>query len=328
MEKETRTKIYGTLGPSCHRTDILKEMIGQGMSGVRLNLSHVSLKDSEKWLGEWQEASQGKCDLLIDMQGPEMRIGSLEEVLQFEAGDQEEIPIPDRVLPFLSEGQEVLLDDGKILARVLSVGESSIHLLMLRAGELSGGKSIKIPNVENTLPALTEHDLSNLSMAKEAGVTGVMQPFVRGAEDLREVRRALRDEGAEDIRIFAKIENRRGMEQLDEILSEADWIVIARGDLGNDMPLWELPAAQKKIATRCREKGVPFIVVTQMLSSMEHAMVPTRAEVSDIARAVWEGAGGVMVTGETAVGEYPVEVMKYLVNTVRSAEQSDCEKLA
>ena len=316
-----RTKIYGTLGPSCCKADLLREMIAQGMSGVRLNLSHVSLADSKEWLDEWQAASQGKYDLLIDMQGPEMRIEKLDEVLQFEAGDQMEVPIPGRVLPFLEEDKEVLLDDGKILARVLSVDERGARLLMLRAGELSGGKSIKIPDVENTLSALTEHDLENLSLAKESGVTGVMQPFVRGAEDLREVRQALANAGAPDIRIFAKIENRRGMEKFDEILSEADWIVIARGDLGNDMPLWELPVAQKKIAEQCSKKGVPFIVVTQMLASMEHSPVPTRAEVSDIARAVWEQAGGVMVTGETAVGEYPVEVMKYLVNTVAAAEK-------
>lgn len=327
MGEEVQTKIYGTLGPSCCRAAILREMIAQGMSGVRLNLSHVSLADSREWLDEWQTASRGKCDLLIDMQGPEMRIGTLGGVLQFEAGDQAEIPIPKCVLPFLQEGQKVLLDDGKILAQVLSVGEQSVRLLMLRAGELSGGKSIKIPNVENTLSALTEHDQANLAWAKEAGVTGVMQPFVRGAEDLREVRQALKNAGASDIQIFAKIENRRGMEKLDEILSEADWIVIARGDLGNDMPLWELPAAQREIAERCRKRGVPFIVVTQMLASMEHSMVPTRAEVSDIARAVWEGAGGVMVTGETAVGEFPVEVVKYMANTVRVAESNYCGKM-
>ena len=190
-------------------------------------------------------------DILIDMQGPEMRIEKLDEVLQFEAGDQVEVPIPGRVLPFLEEDKEVLLDDGKILARVLSVDERGARLLMLRAGELSGGKSIKIPDVENTLSALTEHDLENLSLAKESGVTGVMQPFVRSRQDLIDVRSALPD----GIRLLAKVENRQGLDALDELLPYCDEIVIARGDLGNAMPLWELPAVQKRIAKACRAAG-------------------------------------------------------------------------
>ena len=317
-----RTKIYGTLGPSCHEAGLLRKMIAEGMSGVRLNLSHVSLADSRDWLDEWNRASEGRCDLLIDMQGPEMRIGAMPEKLQFDLHDQITVPVPDRVVPYLKEGQEVMLDDGKLTARVLAVGADGLRLLMLRAGELAGGKSIKIPGVENTLPALTEHDLANLAMAKQAGVTGVMQPFVRGAEDLRMLREVLVEAGAADIRIFAKLENRRGMERLADILTEADWIVIARGDLGNDLPLWELPTAQRQIAQACRKADVPFIVVTQMLASMEHAPVPTRAEVSDIDHAIVDGASGVMVTGETAVGEYPAEVIRYLTRTVDAAEHA------
>lgn len=313
-------RIYGTLGPACRKEHILREMIAEGMSGVRLNLSHVSLQDSTPWLEQWRKAGGGRCDLLIDMQGPEMRIGSLPEPLQFEAGDQLEIPITDRVIPFLETGQEALLDDGRILARVLSVGRSSCRFLMLREGELSGGKSIKIPGVENTLPALTTHDIANLADAAAAGVTGVMQPFVRSADDLKELRRALFKAGAGEVQIFAKIENRSGIRRIREIVREADWVVIARGDLGNDMPLWELPTAQRRIAAECRAQGVRFIVVTQMLASMEHSPVPTRAEISDIDHAIMDGASGVMVTGETAVGEYPVEVMRYLTNTVRWAE--------
>ncbi len=315
-----KTKIYGTLGPRCNDKILIKQMIDEGMSGVRLNLSHVSLKESEEWLNEWKEASEGRKDLLVDMQGPEMRIGRFESVLTFEEKDQVDIPIKPEVVPYLREGQEVLLDDGKVLARVMRPGEMT-RFLMLRAGELSGGKSIKIPGVENTLPAITEHDRRNLADAKRYGVTGIMQPFVRGRDDLRQARQALKEVGAEEIKIFAKIENRRGIKFLDEILEEADWIVIARGDLGNDMPLWELPSAQRKIAAACQSKGVPFIVVTQMLASMEHSMVPTRAEVSDIDHAIVDGASGVMVTGETAVGEYPLEVIRYLAKTVEMAEK-------
>ncbi|MBR1629325.1 MAG: pyruvate kinase [Lachnospiraceae bacterium] len=315
-----RTKIFGTLGPRCHEAALLKKMIEEGMSGVRLNLSHVSLEESSEWLAQWKEASEGRLDLLVDMQGPEMRIGSFEKELEFDEGDRVDVPMRPEVVSFLKEGQEVLLDDGKILARVLRPGEVT-SFRMQRSGALSGGKSVKIPGLENTLPALTAHDRKNIQDAKRFGVTGVMQPFVRGAGDLRALRQALLEADAGDIRIFAKIENKRGIAQIEEILEEADWIVIARGDLGNDMNLWELPGAQRTIAAACRKKRVPFIVVTQMLASMEHSPVPTRAEISDIDHAILDGALGVMVTGETAVGDYPVEVMKYLSKTVAEAER-------
>ena len=146
-----------------------------------------------------------------------------------------------------------------------------------------------------------------------------MQPFVRGGKDLVDLRKAMEQAGCGSLRIYAKIENRLGMDRLAEILQEADEIVIARGDLGNAVPLWERPAAQKKIAASCRAAQKPFMVVTQMLASMEHSPVPTRAEVSDVFNAVLDGASSVMVTGETAVGEYPVCVMRYLAETVKAA---------
>ena len=167
------------------------------------------------------------------------------------------------------------------------------------------------------MPALTETDLSNLALAEEYGVTGVMQPFVRSRADLEQLRAAL----PEGLRLFAKIENLEGVAQLEELIGACDEIVIARGDLGNAVPLWELPPLQKRIAAACRRAGRPFMVVTQMLASMEHSAVPTRAEVSDVCNAVLDGAASVMVTGETAAGEYPVEVIRYLVNTVRAAEK-------
>ena len=315
MEK---IKIYGTIGPSCSDREILGEMIENGMTGIRLNLSHVSLEESGSLLAEWQAASKGKLDLLVDMQGPEMRIAPFKQKLQFEKNDIVDIPMRPEVVPFLKEGQEVLLDDGKYLARVL-LSDGKFRFRMLRSGELSGAKSIKIPGVENTLPAITEHDRKNLALAKSSGVTGVMQPFVRGKEDLVSLRKELYSAGGRDIGIFAKIENQRGVEKLEEIMDEADCIVIARGDLGNDIPLWQLPSTQRRIAATCRRRGVPFLVVTQMLQSMEHSPVPTRAEVSDIDHAILDGASAIMATGETAVGEYPSEVISYMKKTSEAA---------
>ena len=168
-------------------------------------------------------------------------------------------------------------------------------------------------------PTLTAEDRANLAQAGRFGVTHILQPFVRGREDLLTLRSALAELGLDQVKIMAKIENRRGMEKLDEILEEADVICIARGDLGNSMPLWELPSAQKRIARTCRAAGKPFFVVTQLLWSMEERAVPTRAEVSDIYNAVLDGSCALMLTGETAAGRHPLEAMEYLAKTARCA---------
>ena len=180
-----------------------------------------------------------------------------------------------------------------------------------RGGVLRSRKSLAVAGRELPASALTEMDMENLSRAREYGVTALMQPFVRGADDLRAVRAALRETGAQELKIFAKIENMTGLHRLDEILPLADVVVIARGDLGNAMPLWELPRAQTLIACKCRAAKRPFMVSTQMLHSMHHAAVPTRAEVTDVYQAARSGADYLLLTGETAVGEYPVEAMTY-----------------
>jgi pyruvate kinase len=161
----------------------------------------------------------------------------------------------------------------------------------------------------------------NIRDAADFGVTGIMQPFVRNREDLITVKRALGENGAENLQLVAKIENREGMERLETLLPVCDAVCIARGDLGNDMQLWQLPAAQKKISAACRAAGRYFMVATQMLASMENRAVPTRAEVNDIFNTVADGASGVMVTGETAVGQYPVDVIRFLAATAREAEK-------
>ena len=178
-----------------------------------------------------------------------------------------------------------------------------------------------LPGADLEPPTMTASDVENIRIAASCGVTGVLQPFVRSRRDLETVRQGLVENGGANIRLFAKIENQMGLERLPEFLETADEIVIARGDLGNAMPLWELPAAQKRIEAQCRKAGKPFMVVTQMLASMEQNPVPTRAEVSDIFNAVADGAAAVMVTGETAVGKWPVEVIRYLSNTVQAAER-------
>lgn len=320
-------QIYGTLGPACDHTETLARLFEAGMTGVRLNLSHVGLPGAAEQIERLHAAARQsgvKPQLLIDMQGPELRVGALPAPLPLEDGAGvrlgTDVPLPPAVLPHLLPGQEVLLDDGKLLLRVTEALEDGALARVERGGVLQSRKSAALPGVDVRLPAMTDSDRENLRLAKDYGVTGVMQPFVRGREDLARVREALNASGGQDVRLFAKIENLDGVEKLAELIPAADEIVIARGDLGNSGPLWKLPALQKRIAAACRAAERPFMVVTQMLASMEQSPVPTRAEVSDIFNAVLDGAASVMVTGETAVGKHPVEAMTYLANTVREAE--------
>lgn len=342
-----KTQIFATFGPACGDKEILRKMIDAGMTGMRLNLSHTTLLQSASYINAYYEAASEadvEAQILIDMQGPELRVGEVGEVTletQKEAvfyaketngyqgqensrgalNEMKVVPVPLAVIKAASVGDEILLDDGKLLVEVIAVETEKLCVRVVRGGILRSHKSIKIKDKNVNLPPLTEHDIENIKLAKEYGVTALMQPFVLDGEDLKYVRRILKEHGAEDVKIFAKIENKLGVANIKSILPEADVIIIARGDLGNDMPLWELPRVQKQIENACKEANVPYVVVTQMLSSMETNPVPTRAEVSDIFHAVFHGAYGIMITGESAIGKYPVEAVRYLANTACEAER-------
>ena len=315
-------EFYGTIGPACADELTLRRMAEAGMTGLRFNLSHGSLAEHGNWLALARAA--GIRQILIDLQGPELRIGRLARPVQLEAGQtlrlgQGGVPCPEALLRAVGPGQELLLDDGRLLVRVEAADAAGLDCTVLRGGVLQSRKSVAAPGAEICCPTLTAEDRENLRAARRCGVTGVMLPFVRGAEDLRTLRQALAEVGAPEIRVLAKIENLEGVRALPEFLHLADEIVIARGDLGNAMPLWELPACQKQLTQVCRSAGVPFMVVTQLLDSMQHSAVPTRAEVSDVYNAVLDGAASLMLTGETAAGQWPIQAMEYLVRTARTA---------
>lgn len=312
-------EIYGTLGPACANAVVLEQMFRSGMTGLRLNLSHTSLEESAPLLEQMRLAAE-RCgvrpQLLIDLQGPELRVGKRGLPRLLEEGVRlplRRLALPEHLYAALQPETELLLDDGRLCVRVLPAGEG----LVLRGGTLAPGKSVAVPGLCAALPALTAADRKNLSLASAFGVTGVMQSFVRSREDVEEVRTALCGTG---LRHFAKLENRAGLDSLEQWIGLPDVLVIARGDLGNAVPLWELPGVQKQVAARARQAGKPFLVVTQMLASMERTAVPTRAEVSDIFNAVLDGASALMLTGETAAGRYPAEAMDYFCRTIRAAE--------
>ena len=320
--------IYGTLGPSCSNVKTLEEMFDAGMTGIRVNLSHASLRDSADRIQLLHTAAANRGirpQILIDLQGPELRVGRLSAPVLLKEGEEallgrDGIPVPEIVLENLKAGSEILMDDGRLLLKVTKVREGLARAEVLRGGTLQSRKSIAVHGTTIHPPTMTEEDLQNIRDASSFGVTGIMQPFVRSRQDLIEVKAALAAAGASHLTLIAKIENREGMRKLPDLLEEADMICIARGDLGNDMDLWDLPAAQKEISKACLKAGVPYFVATQMLTSMEERAVPTRAEVSDIFNTAADGASGVMITGESAVGRYPVEAIRYLANTARAGQ--------
>lgn len=314
-------RYFATLGPACQNPETLKQMFDAGMTGIRLNLSHGNLADASEWIDHLVQAAMGRAfELLIDLNGPEVRVGDIAIPLSVEAGQEislgdRGIAVPQEVLAVLQVGDYVLINDGRVRLNCLAVSQDHAVLKVLRGGEITSHKSLAIEGKTIPLPTLSQRDYENLAVMQQYPVTGVMLPFVRDHKDLDQLRAALHQSGLDHIRIYAKIENMAGIRHLPSLLPACDEIVIARGDLGNAMPLWELPAAQKEIAALCRQAGKPFIIATQLLDSMIQRAVPTRAEVCDIFNAVLDGAAGLMVTGETAVGLYPTEVMHYLVHT-------------
>ena len=333
-------KYYGTIGPASMEKPILKALVKEGMTGIRINLSHVNLWEMEETINRYQEIlSQGissdakvhKADILIDLQGPELRIGEIENehflfledivhlVVAANTNEEKTIPLSKEIIDQMKPGVIFIVDDGKLKFQVMA--SQTLQAKVIRPGVLMSRKSILLENINIETATLTPKDIENLKVAMEYGVTGVMLPFVRGKEDVLVLREALHLVNGKEIRILAKIENEIGVLKLEEIATYADEIIIARGDLGNAVSLPELPIIQEKIADICKKMNVPFMVVTQLLDSMESQQVPTRAEVTDIFHAIAQGASSLMLTGETAKGSYPVEAMQVLVETGNRANQ-------
>lgn len=313
-------KIFGTFGPSAHTKEVIYQLFEKGMTGMRLNLSHTNLVDCKDWLEAfWQAAEEYgiQPDLLIDMKGPELRIGKLEKPMELVEGyvyDLDEFEVPYIVYDYVKKGSILLLDDGKIRMEYIN----NQYAKVLRPGILTSKKSIAIEGVEVNTPTLTQEDLENLRHAKEYGVTGLMQPFVRNAQDLKTVKETLKDLDL-DIQIYAKIENQSGVKQVESLLPYCDEIIIARGDLGNAVGMANLPSTQKHIEKVCHLHQKPYMVVTEMLASMIDKPVCTRAEVSDIYHAVYLGASSIMLTGEIAAGKYPIEAMDIFAQVAKNA---------
>lgn len=322
-------EFYATLGEPCAKRDVLDRLFRAGMTGIRVNLSHTSLDKCAPLLEKlyWpaaRAAGREDASLILDLQGPELRVGELPGPIRLREGDElllgdGGIPVPQGILRAAGRGQQISIDDGALLLEVRRASPAVLLCRVLRGGPLLSRKSLSLLGTDVDTPTLTPADLDNLRQAGRYGVTHILQPFVRNRQDVDTLRGTLDSLGLEQVRIMAKIEEHQGLEHLDEIIAGADQLCIARGDLGNSMPLWKLPGVQKDISRRCRAAEVPFCLVTQLLWSMEQRPVPTRAEVSDIYNGVLDGASSLMLTGETAAGKWPVQAMEYLVRTAREA---------
>ncbi len=320
----SKLEIYGTFGPTCHSKEMLMAMLEAGMNGIRLNLSHSSLMDHEDWIENLHQACQEthkECHLVIDLQGRERRLGTFDS---FEVKPKDlleapvQLPIPYDVLSLLKVDDGVWIGDQDLELRLQSIYEGSWIFEVQEAGLLEGHKSIHLHHQDSNLTIFSEKDLKNFHYGKQAGVDGVLVPFVQQAQDLQVLRQTLH-QFLPHCRLMAKIENMVGVQNIEEIIQEADMIVIARGDLASACGLTWLPAIQNYLENICRAQGIPYMVVTQMLESMRQLPVPTRPEVCDVFQAVQDGAAAIMLTGETASSKYPIEAMSWFCTIANHA---------
>ncbi len=337
-ETARRAKIVCTIGPASSSDATLGKLVAAGMNVARLNLSHGSHEEhttSYRRIRARTTRHGQALGVLLDLQGPKLRLGDLAEPIKLRRGqrvvlvpgpttsDPEQIPVAFRTLAKnVSRNDEVLIDDGRIRLRVVKTRGDAVTCEIEEGGVVRSRKGINLPGGGMSVPSLTSKDHRDLELALELGVDYVALSFVRRPEDVLQLQRIMKRRGSR-IPIIAKIEKPQAIDNLDGILAVSDGIMVARGDLGVEMSPEEVPVLQKRIIRKCRDAGLPVVTATQMLESMIHSSRPTRAEASDVANAVYDGTDAVMLSAETAVGEYPVETVRMMDRIVRRAEQSN-----
>jgi pyruvate kinase len=333
---QRRTKIVATLGPASDSSETLGALIAAGVDAVRLNLSHGTHEEHSHraWLVREIAAQIGRpVALIADLQGPKLRIGDLPEPVVLRKGDQitvcaeeaatdGELPVAPAVIgDVLEAGHDVLIDDGLVRLRVDEVSRGRARCAVLVGGEITSHKGVNLPGVPLPIPSITKKDSDDLEWALHTGVDFVALSFVRSPADVRDLRAIIEQHGSH-AHVIAKIEKAEAVDVLDDVLAETDAVMVARGDLGVEIGAASVPLLQKRIIHKALERGKPVITATQMLESMVHSAEPTRAEASDVANAILDGTSAVMLSGETAVGEYPVEAVAYMDRIARAVEPS------
>ena len=333
-----RTKIVATMGPASAKKDVLLAMIKAGVNICRLNFSHGKAQDHKAVIDtirEINEQYKTNVGILADLQGPKIRIGLVKDggihlingtrinITTHECiGDDNQIYITYETFPQdVQRNEIILLDDGKIQMKVIETNRvDTVVCEIVHGGILTSRKGVNLPNTKVSIPSLTEEDLENLRYALDWDVDWVGLSFVRTGQDIIDLKRIISASG-KAAKVIAKVEKPEAIDNIDDIIAATDGVMVARGDLGVEMPLEEVPLLQKMIARKCRESSKPVIVATQMLESMITTPRPTRAEVNDVANSVLDGADAVMLSGETSVGEFPVIVIETMAKIVRNVEE-------
>jgi pyruvate kinase len=337
--QDSLTKIIATIGPACSSKETLRKMIMEGMNVCRLNFSHGTYEDHEKVINIIQELNKelnANIAILVDLQGPKLRIGEVEnnhlvlnegDIIRFVTdkcvGTIEQIYMSYKQFPMdVIPGEIVLVDDGKIKLEVMETNrKDSVSMKVINGGILSSKKGVNLPNTKISLPSLTEKDIEDANFALKYDINMIALSFVRNVRDIEALKEIIKSSGNEVI-VIAKIEKPEAIEAFDDILDCTDAVMVARGDLGVETPFDKVPVLQKQLVQKCITKAKPVIIATQMMESMISNFMPTRAEATDVSNAVLDGADAVMLSGETSVGKYPIEVIVNMHKVIRATESS------
>lgn len=341
MPTQKKTKIVATLGPATSDKKVLRQMIIAGVNVFRINFSHADYKDVKKRIKMIRELGTEmgtSTAILADLQGPKLRVGVMKHEVVVQPGDRisfctgkefegtsEKVYMNyDNFPKDVKKGERVLLDDGKLMFEVIETnGKNEVKTKVIQGGPLRSKKGVNLPNTAISLPALTPKDKKDAVFAIGLDVDWIALSFVRHAEDLRELQALIEAHTEHKIPIIAKIEKPEAVANIDKIVAYCDGLMVARGDLGVEVPAEEVPLIQKELVLTAKRARIPVIIATQMMETMITSLTPTRAEVNDVANSVMDGADAVMLSGETSVGKYPVEVIKTMTNICKQVENSD-----
>jgi len=345
MPVNKRTKIVATLGPATSEKSVLKDMLEAGVNVFRINFSHADYEDVRervKMIRELNEEFGYTAAILGDLQGPKLRVGVMKEEVIVSPGDKivfatgkpfkgtaERVYMNYETFPQdVKKGERILLDDGKLIFEIISTNkQDEVVTKVIQGGPLKSKKGVNLPNTNISLPALTEKDVKDAIFACELEVDWIALSFVRHAEDLMELQKLISEHSDHKIPIISKIEKPEGVKNIDKIVAYCDGLMVARGDLGVEIPAQEVPLIQKQLVLIAKKARIPVIIATQMMETMITSLTPTRAEVNDVANSVMDGADAVMLSGETSVGNYPVQVIEKMSQIIQSVENSPLIKV-
>ncbi|QTY26300.1 pyruvate kinase [Flavobacterium sp. CS20] len=345
MKSTKKTKIVATLGPATSKKETLKAMLEAGVNIFRINFSHANYKDVEervKMIRDLNEEYGFNAGILGDLQGTKLRVGEMEESIIVQKDDKIKFKTGERFVgnkqsaymnyknfpQDVKPGERILLDDGKLIFEVVSTNKKdTVEAKVVQGGPLKSNKGVNLPNTKISLPALTKKDIEDAKFACKMQVDWMALSFVRYASDLKVLQKLIKEHSNYKIPIIAKIEKPEGVKNIDKIVAYCDGLMVARGDLGVEIPAHEVPLIQKELVLKAKLARIPVIIATQMMETMIDSLTPTRAEVNDVANSVMDGADAVMLSGETSVGKYPVEVINKMCQIIKSVENSELIKV-